>query len=102
MEPLAETTPTDGLIARRNAPLLVHDRVADVPGAMDEGDASNCATGNARGPKTGSGAPRSNAPRSGFAPVKLPLLMFGRNAPASTAGQPACSVITCGGTGAGG
>src|SRR5262245_18355682 len=93
LEPREATVPTEGLIATRLALNVVQDNVADAPGAMVEGEAVNPAVGSRRGPKIGTGSPRSNAPRSGAAPVNAPSSMFGRITPASTAGHPACSVI---------
>src|SRR5205807_4846502 len=84
------------------ASLVVQDSVADPPGATVDGDTVIREAATGRGPKIGAGWPRSNAPRSGAFPLKLSSLMFGNTAPASTAGHPACSVMTCGGTGAGG
>src|SRR4051812_20879088 len=69
---------------------------------MLEGETVSAADGSVRGPNVGTGSPRSNAPRSGPAPVNFPLLMFGKTTPLSTAGHPGCSVIAWDGTGAGG
>src|SRR4029453_10131567 len=69
---------------------------------MDVGDAARLADGSPRGPNVGTATPRSKAPRSGAAPVNVVSLIFARRTPASTAGHPGCSVITCGGTRDGG
>src|SRR5918994_4739521 len=82
------------------ASVVLHDSVADPPGAIVAGNAVRTAVGSARGPNAGTVRPSSKAPRSGAAPVK-PSETFGRGVPASTALHEACSVSAWGGTGTG-